>query len=83
MRDCLLLIKESNMAQEVRSEISSVNLLDPQCEPTDEQLAVIMRAAAAAARERAARADAALRATLEREVDAALAAHRQRTGNRG
>jgi hypothetical protein len=71
------------MTQLVSTEISSVDLLDPECEPTDEQLAVITRAAAAEARERAARADAALRATLEREVDAALAAHRQRTGNRG
>jgi hypothetical protein len=78
-----LLIKESNMAQDVSSEISSVNLLDPECEPTDEQLAVIMRAVAVEARERAARANAAFRATLDREVEAALEARRQRAGIHG
>ncbi|MDR2450513.1 MAG: cell division protein FtsZ [Candidatus Accumulibacter sp.] len=57
--------------------------LDQHREPTDEQLGTIMSAVAAKARERAARADAALRFTLEREAKAALAAHRQRTGTRG
>jgi hypothetical protein len=57
--------------------------LDQRREPTDEQLGTIMSAVAAKARERAARADAVLRATLEREVKAALAAHRQRTGRPG
>jgi cell division protein FtsZ len=58
-------------------------LLDQRHEPTDEQLGSIMSAVAAKARERAARADAILHATIEREVEAALAAHRQRTERYG
>jgi hypothetical protein len=69
--------KELNMTQDINSEISSVNLLDPECEPTDEQLAMIMRAVAVEARESAASADAAFRATLDREVEAALEARRR------
>jgi hypothetical protein len=71
-------LKESNMAEDVNFWISSVNLLDPECEPTDEQLAMIMRAVAVEARESAARADAAFRASIEREAKAALEARRQR-----
>jgi hypothetical protein len=78
-----LLIKESSMAQDVSSEISSVNLLDPECEPTDEQLAMIMRAVAVEAKERAARANAAFRASIKREAEAALEARRKRAGIRG
>jgi hypothetical protein len=76
-------IEESNMVQTVNSEISSVNLLDPECEPTDEQLAMIMRAVAVEAKERAARANAAFRASFEREAKAALEARRQKAGIRG
>jgi cell division protein FtsZ len=61
----------------------NIPFLDQHREPTDEQLGTIMSAVAAKARERAARADAVLRATLEREVETALAAYRQRTGKHG
>jgi hypothetical protein len=69
------------MTQSTIPEVPYVNLLDPECEPSDEALSALMRAVAADVRERATRANAALRATIERETEAAWAAHRRRTSD--